>query len=216
MRIRILWLGCAAIMALLAAYYAGYRSGLQRSYSAAQKSARPVEESDRLRESRPLPVSLNSINHDDYDRLLARDFTLPLSGVKRSQIVDTFDQARASGKRHEATDIMAPRGTPIHAVQEGTIRKLFVSKAGGNTIYEFDPDSIYCFYYAHLDRYAEGLHEGMDVKKGDVIGYVGSTGDALRKAPHLHFAIVKLAADKKWWEGTAINPYPILVRLASH
>ena len=109
---------------------------------------------------------------------------------------------------------MAPRGTPIHAVQDGTIRKIFQSKAGGNTIYQFDPEEIYCFYYAHLDRYAAGLHEGMSVRKGDVIGYVGSTGDASPDAPHLHFSIVKLGPEKKWWEGTPINPYPVLLRIA--
>lgn len=213
MRLRILWLRSAAIIALLAAYYAGYRHGIHSRF------VDPAGESDRLRgrlhEAAPPTVPLNSISQDDYVTLLARDLTLPLSGVKRSQIVDTFDQARGTGKRHEATDIMAPRGTPVHAVQDGTIRKLFLSRAGGNTIYQFDPDGIYCFYYAHLDRYAEGLHEGMAVRKGEVIAYVGSTGDAVREAPHLHFAIVKLGPDKKWWEGAAINPYPILVRLAS-
>jgi len=162
----------------------------------------------------PVATNLESISREDYDALMARDLTFPLEGIKASDIRDTFNEGRASGKRHEATDIMAPRGTPIHAVQDGTIRKLFLSKAGGNTIYEFDPEGVYCFYYAHLDRYADGLHEGMQVKKGDVIGYVGSTGDASPDAPHLHFAIVKLGPDKKWWQGAAINPYPILVQLA--
>jgi murein DD-endopeptidase MepM/ murein hydrolase activator NlpD len=210
MRFRIMWLCSAAILMMLAAYYTGYRRGIQSRLVPAQAAAVPGGESDRLR-----PVTLNSISQNDYDTLAARDLTPPLSGVKRSEILDTFDQSRGGGKRHEATDIMAPRGTPVHAVQDGTIRKLFLSKAGGNTIYEFDPEGIYCFYYAHLDRYADGLQEGMSVRKGDVIGYVGSTGNAARDSPHLHFAIVKLGSDKKWWEGTAINPYPILVRLAS-
>ena len=139
------------------------------------------------------------------------NLAFPLEGVRRSDVLDTFNAPRPNGGRHEATDIMAPRGTPIHAVADGKIAKLFLSKPGGNTIYEFDPAGEYCFYYAHLDRYAAGLHEGMGVKKGDVIGYVGSTGDASPNAPHLHFAIFKLGPEKHWWQGTAINPYPYLM-----
>jgi murein DD-endopeptidase MepM/ murein hydrolase activator NlpD len=172
-------------------------------------------ESERRAVAAPSSVHPDSIGqNEDYAVLMSRDLTLPLSGLKRSMIVDTFAEGRGS-KRHEAIDIMAPRNSPVHAVEDGTIRKLFLSKAGGNTIYEFDPEGIYCFYYAHLDHYASGLHEGMTVKKGDIIGYVGSTGNAAADAPHLHFAIIRLAADKKWWEGTAINPYPILIRLTS-
>lgn len=222
MRIRFLWIGSAAIMALLISYYAGYQKGLRAGrpwvepVAAAAPTAAPTGESERLREPAPplKPASIPKQNSRDYDVLLARDLTAPLAGLKRSQIIDTFDQARSGGRRHEATDIMADRGTPIHAVQDGTIKKLFLSKAGGITIYEFDIPEIYCLYYAHLDRYAPGLREGMSVKKGDVIGYVGSTGDASPAAPHLHFAIVKLGPDKKWWEGTSINPYPILLQLA--
>src|SRR5690348_14833976 len=190
MRFRIMWLCSSVILMMLAVYYAGYRRGIQSRFAPARAGAVSAGESDRLR-----TVTLNSISRDDYETLLARDLTPPLSGLKPSQILDTFDQARGSGRRHEATDIMAPRGTPVHAVQDGTIRKLFESRAGGTTIYEFDPEEIYCFYYAHLDRYAEGLHEGMTVRKGDMIGYVGSTGNAAREAPHLHFAIVKLGPD---------------------
>lgn len=93
------------------------------------------------------------------------------------------------------------------------IRKLFLSKPGGITIYEFDREGIYCYYYAHLDHYAEGLKEGAQVKRGDTIGYVGSTGDAAPTSPHLHFAITKLGPEKNWWQGTAVNPYPILKAL---
>jgi murein DD-endopeptidase MepM/ murein hydrolase activator NlpD len=125
---------------------------------------------------------------------------------------DTFNDARGGGERtHEATDIMAPRGTPVHAVDNGLIKKLFVSDQGGNTIYQFDTPETYTFYYAHLDRYADGLKEGMLVKRGDVIGYVGSTGNAAPDAPHLHFAIFELGPEKNWWQGKPVNPYPILV-----
>ncbi len=105
---------------------------------------------------------------------------------------------------------MAPRGTPVLAADDGTIEKLFLSKPGGITIYEFDPTRRYSYYYAHLDSYAKGLKEGMPVKRGEEIGIVGSTGDASPNAPHLHFAIFVLGPEKQWWKGTAINPYPIL------
>jgi murein DD-endopeptidase MepM/ murein hydrolase activator NlpD len=209
--------GVVAVLVLCGAYYAGYRNGERR---ASAVSTRPVRgesgESERVAPAAAhlQPTALNSISREDYDALMARGLALPIEGLGASQIKDTFNEGRAEGKRHEATDIMAERGTPVHAVQDGLIIKLFLSKAGGNTIYEFDPDGVYCFYYAHLDHYAEGLSEGMNVKKGDVIGYVGSTGDASPEAPHLHFAIYKLGPEKRWWQGTAINPYPVLVQLA--
>jgi murein DD-endopeptidase MepM/ murein hydrolase activator NlpD len=138
---------------------------------------------------------------------------LPIAGLTMADIYDTFHQSRGNGeRRHEATDIMAPRGTPVLAVDDGIIAKLFSSKPGGLTLYQFDTRERYCYYYAHLDRYAAGIREGLLVKRGDVIGYVGSTGNASPDAPHLHFAIMELGPEKKWWEGTTpINPYAILI-----
>jgi murein DD-endopeptidase MepM/ murein hydrolase activator NlpD len=153
---------------------------------------------------------------DDYARLLHRNLTLPIEGAKPHDIEDTFNQARAGGKRHEATDILAPRNTPVHAIGDGVIRKLFLSKPGGLTIYEFDPDEIYCYYYAHLEHYADGIKEGMPVTRGEIIGFVGTSGDAPKDTPHLHFAITRLGPDKHWWQGEYINPYPILEELAKH
>ncbi len=135
---------------------------------------------------------------------------LPIAGLTSKDLVDTFDQARGTG-RHEAIDIMEPRGTPVRAVVDGTIAKLFLSKPGGNTIYLFDRAQAFCYYYAHLDHYADGLSEGRQVKAGEVLGYVGSTGDANPSAPHLHFTIFALGPEKHWWQGTAIDPYPILM-----
>jgi peptidoglycan LD-endopeptidase LytH len=135
----------------------------------------------------------------------------PIHGIKPYQLRDSFNEIH-HGHRHEAIDIMAPAGTPVRAVVDGTIQKLFLSKAGGNTIYEFDGTGAYCYYYAHLDRYVDGLHEGMRVYRGEVIGYVGSTGDASAAAPHLHFAIYLLGPERRWWKGTAIDPYPVLER----
>jgi len=136
--------------------------------------------------------------------------TPPISGLALADLRDTFEEVH-NGHRHEAIDIMEPSGTPVHAVVSGTIRKLFLSKPGGNTIYEFDEAEEYCYYYAHLDGYAKGLREGMRVERGDVIGFVGSTGDADARAPHLHFEIHELGPDRLWWKGKAVNPYPGLV-----
>ena len=149
---------------------------------------------------------------EDTARLRARDLTVPVQGVARAQLSDTFTQARAGGaRRHDAIDILAPKGTPVLAVEDGRIAKLFFSQGGGGiTVYQFDPGEQYAYYYAHLDRYADGLKEGQTVRRGQVIGYVGATGNASADAPHLHFAIHVLNAQKEWWKGDALNPYPVL------
>ena len=136
----------------------------------------------------------------------------PIQGLAPRDLRDTFDQLRGTA-RHEAIDIMEPRGTPVHAVVDGTIARLFLSKPGGNTIYLFDQAGDFCYYYAHLDHYAPSLREGMHVSRGDIIAFVGSTGDASPDAPHLHFTIFKLGPEKHWWKGTPINPYPVLLHL---
>jgi murein DD-endopeptidase MepM/ murein hydrolase activator NlpD len=136
---------------------------------------------------------------------------LPVEGVRPTELRDTFTDSRGGGSRvHEALDIMAPRGTRVRAAVDGRIEKLFDSVAGGHTIYQFDRDRTHAYYYAHLDRYAPGLKEGQDVRRGELIAYVGSTGNASEDAPHLHFAIFELGPEKKWWEGTAIDPFPLL------
>jgi murein DD-endopeptidase MepM/ murein hydrolase activator NlpD len=152
-------------------------------------------------ESAPVPPRVEEI--DD------RDLEIPVEGVDEDELYDSYSDARGT-RVHEAIDIMAERGTPVRAVEDGTIKRLFTSKGGGLTIYQFDPSNTYCYYYAHLDAYAEPIREGMPVKRGDVIGYVGSTGNASKDAPHLHFAIFKLTSEKQWWKGEPINPYPIL------
>lgn len=134
--------------------------------------------------------------------------TFPVKGYERV-LRDNFDEPRGKSP-HEALDIMAPRGTPVIAVEDGTVAKLFKSIPGGITIYQFDPSGTLAYYYAHLDRYAPGLREGGAVKRGEVIGYVGSTGNAHADAPHLHFAVYALGAERKWWKGVAINPHAAL------
>ncbi len=140
---------------------------------------------------------------------------IPVLGISRVQLADTFTDARSEGRSHDAIDIMAPHGTPVVAVADGTIEKLFNSERGGLTIYQFEPDGRLAYYYAHLQSYAEGLVEGQAVKRGQVIGFVGSTGNANPDGPHLHFAVFVLGPERKWWQGEAINPYPLLTGKAS-
>jgi len=147
------------------------------------------------------------------DDLRQRDLRLPIDGANLETFKGEFDERRGSGDRpHEAVDILAPRNTPVHAVEDGTIAKLFFSKAGGITIYQFDPSSRFCYYYAHLERYADGLKEGQRVSRGDVIGSVGTTGNAPPGTPHLHFAVFELTAQRHWWQGQALDPYLVFGR----
>jgi murein DD-endopeptidase MepM/ murein hydrolase activator NlpD len=152
---------------------------------------------------------LPAVDATDMDMLQKKNLAIPVQGVKAKELRDTFEEGRGK-RRHDALDILAPRGTPVIAAGDGRIAKLFTSAAGGITIYQFDPDERFTFYYAHLDHYAEGVKQGTAVKKGDVIGYVGTTGNAPKNTPHLHFAIFRLGPEKQWWKGAAINPYPVL------
>lgn len=151
----------------------------------------------------PLPLPETSLPQDS-------GLLIPVLGILPRQLSDTFTHSRGAGRLHDAIDIMAPRGTPVVAVADGRIAKLFDSKPGGLTVYQFDVEEKLAYYYAHLDSYAPTLVEGQQVRRGDVIGYVGSTGNASPDGPHLHFAVFVLGPDKKWWQGTAINPYPLL------
>ncbi len=142
----------------------------------------------------------------------AGEYLVPVAGVRGDQLSDTFTQARDSGARvHDAIDIMAPRGTPVIAAVAGTVEKLFNSRAGGLTVYVRSPDRRTITYYAHLDAYAPGLAEGQQLRQGQAIGTVGSTGNADPAAPHLHFAIMQTTPEAGWWEpANAVNPYPAL------
>ncbi len=135
---------------------------------------------------------------------------VPVQGIAAAQLSDTFTDSRSAGRLHDAIDIMAPAGTPVLAVADGHVEKLFDSKLGGLTLYHFNSDGTLAFYYAHLQRYADGMAEHQPIKRGQLIGYVGSTGNASPEGPHLHFAIFKLGPEKLWWKGEAINPYPLL------
>ncbi len=138
--------------------------------------------------------------------------SMPVAGVDPRSVRGSFSEARGTARAHEAVDIPAPRGTPVLAVADGIVRKLFTSVRGGLTLYEFDLEERYCYYYAHLDGYAPSLREGQSLRKGELIGYVGSTGNAGKDSPHLHFAVTRLGPEKQWWGGVAVDPYPLLAR----
>lgn len=154
---------------------------------------------------RPAPAPPANLPED----LGRRSLVVPVQGIQPNELLNTFDDSRSAGRVHEAIDIIAPRNTPVVAVEGGKIAKLFTSDLGGLTIYQFDPTETYSYYYAHLERYAPGLQEGARISPGQVIGYVGSTGNAAEDNPHLHFAIFKLDEKKNWWEGAPINPFHV-------
>ncbi|MDO5505411.1 MAG: peptidoglycan DD-metalloendopeptidase family protein [Pseudoxanthomonas suwonensis] len=142
---------------------------------------------------------------------------IPVAGVDAKDLHDTFQDARGEGRVHDAIDIMAATGTPVHAVADGRIVRLFESERGGLTIYQFDTTDTWSYYYAHLDAYASGIREDMPVKRGQLIGHVGYSGNASPEAPHLHFAVHRLGPEREWWGGEAVNPYPLLTgRAATH
>ena len=162
-------------------------------------------------EGSPPEPPTTTVTDADLNYLASRDLLIPVAHVTAKQLRDTFNQARSEGRRHDAIDIMAAQGTPVVAVSDGTVVKLFLSERGGITLYELDPSRRFVYYYAHLMSYAEGIIEGRQLRRGDVIGYVGDTGNAGAGKYHLHFAISKLTS-QRWSGGDPINPYPLLVR----
>ncbi len=179
---------CSAVAALLAAT-------LLHATAAAPDGPSP---------SLAAPLALSP----DVALLRGRALAVPVQGILASQLADTYTDPRGGGTgRHDAMDIHAPRGTPVVAVDDGRVTRLFLSTPGGITLYQFDPGGQFVYYYAHLDRYADGIREGQPLRKGQVIGYVGSTGNASPTAPHLHFAVLRLGPERRWWQGTPINPF---------
>ncbi len=166
--------------------------------------AAPASPTSPANPSSPLP---NPLASPDLGR---RSLVLPVQGIRPQDLHDTFTESRSGDRVHEALDILAPRNTPVLAVEDGRIAKLFTSKLGGLTIYQFDPSETYTYYYAHLESYAGGLQEGALLRRGQVIGFVGTSGNAAPDAPHLHFAIFRLTPEKRWWEGEPVNPFPVL------
>jgi murein DD-endopeptidase MepM/ murein hydrolase activator NlpD len=155
----------------------------------------------------PLPTPASSSQDG-----LAGKLIVPVAGVRPDQLQDTFAQSRSEGRVHDAIDILAPKGTPVLAAADGVIVKLFHSDRGGTTIYQSSLDGKFIYYYAHLERYADGLTEGHQAKQGETIAFVGDTGNAGAGNYHLHFSIAVVSDPKRYWDGTNINPYPLLKR----
>jgi murein DD-endopeptidase MepM/ murein hydrolase activator NlpD len=208
------------IPALIACFYAGGVAGwlLHATFAPDPVSfiARPAagDREDPVatsggRETRRTPDATGdapTIGSDPIAELRRRDLDVPVEGAEITALEGDFAERRG-GRQHEAVDILAPRNTPVRAVEDGTIAKLFFSKAGGTTIYQFDPAGRFCYYYAHLEQYAAGLREGQKVSRGEVIGYVGTSGNAPPNTPHLHFAVFELTDARRWWEGRPLDPY---------
>jgi murein DD-endopeptidase MepM/ murein hydrolase activator NlpD len=146
---------------------------------------------------------------DQMQSILGARVMIPVEGVTRRDLQDTWGDARSEGRSHEGIDIMAPQGTRVQAVANGRIVKFFNSERGGVTVYQFDQSERYVYYYAHLSARAAGLVEGDQIRQGATIGYVGMSGNA--PVPHLHFEIQRLGAERRWWEATSVNPYPYLM-----
>ena len=143
--------------------------------------------------------------------LLARALDIPVAGKTAQQLQDTFDEGRNGGRVHRALDILAPRGTPVLAADSGRILRVKVNALGGNTIYATDPLGRIVYYYAHLEAYWSGLVEGLVIARGDTLGFVGTTGNAPKDTPHLHFQVMRMPPDGKYWDGEPINPYPLFL-----
>ena len=151
-------------------------------------------------------MAAGTVHEADLDYLRTRALMVPVQGVRAEKVLDSFNDRRGSSRRHNAVDIMAPRGTAVLAADSGRVYKLRTNAAGGTTVYALDPEARFIYYYAHLDRYREGLVEGAALAKGDVIGYVGTTGNAPPNRPHLHFQVMRLTTERRYWDGVPVNP----------
>ncbi len=159
-----------------------------------------------------MPRAGSGITFGDVEYLRDRKLMVPVDGVSPDRVPDTFYAKRDGSRIHRATDIMAARGTPVIAADDGRVLKLRSNENGGITIYAVDPKGRFVYYYAHLDHYRDGLREGEPVEKGELLGYVGTTGNAPANAPHLHFQIMRLRATDRWWDGVPIDPLPYLAK----
>ena len=159
----------------------------------------------------PPPVNAGLVPATEHEYLRSRWLMVPVSGVRAGDVPDTYRARRAGNRQHNATDIMAPRGTPVVAADDGRIIKLVRNTAGGITIYATDPHERFIYYYAHLERYHDDIGEGMRLAKGQVIGYVGTTGNAPANIPHLHFQAMRARDVRRWWEGEPLDVRPYLV-----
>ena len=148
--------------------------------------------------------------------IVSRGLQIPVAGITQRQLNDTFDEGRDGGRVHRALDILAPRGTPVLAADSGHVLRMRTNALGGNTIYAADPLGRVVYYYAHLDAYQPGLSDGASIARGDTLGFVGTTGNAPKATPHLHFQVMRMPADGKYWDGEPINPFPLFLLMQQH
>lgn len=148
----------------------------------------------------------------EAEYLRSRDLMVPVQGLRRRELRDTYSAPRSGGRAHLALDIMAPKGTRVLAADDGYIMRITTSDLGGKTLYLTDPDRRFVYYYAHLDKWVYGLEQGQRVKRGQLLGSVGTTGNAPKDAPHLHFQLMRMTTARQWWNGEPINPIPYLRR----
>jgi murein DD-endopeptidase MepM/ murein hydrolase activator NlpD len=204
------------VLATAAALGACTPRGAMRPATAPAPSSRTVRTSSPRRTSGGLPSLATAaayggaVAESDLGYLRGRDLMVPVAGVHPERIPDSFYDARGSSRRHNAVDILAPRGTPVLAADDGRVLKLRSNAAGGITVYAVDPSERFVYYYAHLDHYRDGLAEGESLAKGEVIGYVGTTGNAPPDTPHLHFQVMLMSADRRYWDGVPVDPKPFL------
>ena len=142
----------------------------------------------------------------------AARLVIPVAGVREAELRDSYGAGRSGARRHKGVDIFAADGTPVLAASAGVIVSRTTSALGGVSLYQRDADGRTVYYYAHLQRYRAGLKEGDLVRAGDVIAYVGHSGNAPAGNPHLHFAVYTVSDPNRWWRGRDLNPYPLLVR----
>ena len=161
----------------------------------------------------PIPAAARvDASLDGVAYLRSRRLMVPVDGVAPDALIDSFDDERGGGSRsHGALDIHAAKGTPVVAADDGRVEKLHESVAGGITLYQFDPSGRFVYYYAHMDAYRPGIAEGDLLRRGTVLGYVGETGNAPPGVPHLHFAIGRMDAERRWWKFEPIDPLGLLV-----
>ncbi len=156
-------------------------------------------------------VSTADTRDADIEYMRARQILMPVAGASIAKVADSFDEARDGGERvHRAIDILAPRGTPIIAADDGIILRMTTSSLGGISMYAVDPEHRVVYYYAHMDHYHSSMSVGRSLVRGDTLGFVGTTGNAPKDTPHLHFQIMRMPADGKYWNGEPVNPYPLL------
>lgn len=148
----------------------------------------------------------------EREYLRSRKMMVPVHGVRPSQLQDTYNAKRSGGRTHNALDVMVRRGTPVVSADDGVVRRISTNPLGGRTVYVVDHAQRFVHYYAHLDEYARGLREGQRIRRGDLIGTVGTTGNAPRNAPHLHYQLLRYADARMWWTGEPVNPLPYLTR----